>query len=451
MPLVRRTRATFLRAELGFLGVDVNTRTQTPRFWGQAPSAGLLVRPRILSRPHFTSWLTVGIERSTPRSCSLKHTEPAATCPRRPGGAPGTLRSETWLAVKPSDPSKGAPGCQELALQKLRTPPGIAPGPTRRLRDPLVLTCRDDLLDRTGLQPLLQTRRLDPLGDDLLHGRRPVGGDLQPAVDLHAGPGRNQAAHDHVLLQPAQVIDPARDRRLGQDAGRLLEGGRRDERVGRQGGLGDPEQERPAGRRLTGLAEDPIVLGLEAELVDLLVHDEFGVAHLFDLHPAHHLAHDRLDVLVVDIDPLQAVDLLDLVDQVLLEVLLPLDAQDVVRITRPVDERVAGAHALPFLDVDVHSLGDLVLAALAGLVVRDDDLALALHDLPVADDAVNLGDHGGLLRAARLEQLDDARQPSGDVLGPGGRARDLRDEPAREARVLVLAHQIGLGREQGAL
>src|SRR2546426_6244685 len=30
-----------------------------------------------------------------------------------------------------------------------------------------------------------------------------------------------------------------------------------------------------------------------------------------------------------------------------LEVLLPLDAQDVVRIARPVDERVAGAHALP--------------------------------------------------------------------------------------------------------
>src|SRR6266446_4757598 len=123
MPLVRRTRATFLRAEFGFFGVDVNTRTQTPRFWGQAPSAGLLVRPRILSRPHFTSWLTVGIVYSCPQPRSLKHTEPAATCPRRPGTAPGAQRPETWLAVKPSDTSKGAPGCQELALQKLTTPP----------------------------------------------------------------------------------------------------------------------------------------------------------------------------------------------------------------------------------------------------------------------------------------------------------------------------------------
>src|SRR6266850_1075714 len=122
MPFVRRTRATFLRAELGFFGVDVKTRTQTPRFWGQAPSAGLLVRPRILSRPHFTSWLTVGIASWTPQPRSLKHTEPAATCPRRPGGAPGALRPQDMAAVKPSDSSKGAAGCQELALQKLTAP-----------------------------------------------------------------------------------------------------------------------------------------------------------------------------------------------------------------------------------------------------------------------------------------------------------------------------------------
>jgi hypothetical protein len=31
MPFVKRTRATFLRAEFGFLGVVVYTRVQTPR------------------------------------------------------------------------------------------------------------------------------------------------------------------------------------------------------------------------------------------------------------------------------------------------------------------------------------------------------------------------------------------------------------------------------------
>src|SRR5205809_2825932 len=61
MPFVSRTRATFRRAEFGFFGVEVNTRTQTPRFCGHETRAGLFVRPLILSRPQRTSWLTVGM------------------------------------------------------------------------------------------------------------------------------------------------------------------------------------------------------------------------------------------------------------------------------------------------------------------------------------------------------------------------------------------------------
>ena len=34
MPLVSRTRATLRSAEFGFFGVEVNTRTHTPRFCG---------------------------------------------------------------------------------------------------------------------------------------------------------------------------------------------------------------------------------------------------------------------------------------------------------------------------------------------------------------------------------------------------------------------------------
>ena len=67
------------------------------------------------------------------------------------------------------------------------------------------------------------------------------------------------------------------------------------------------------------------------------------VADLLDLHPAHHLADDHLDVLVVDVDALQAVDLLDLVDQVALQLLLAPHPQDVVRVDRAVHQRLAGA------------------------------------------------------------------------------------------------------------
>ena len=46
IPFVSRTRATFRSAEFGFLGVEVYTRVQTPRFCGQLFSAGLEVLSR---------------------------------------------------------------------------------------------------------------------------------------------------------------------------------------------------------------------------------------------------------------------------------------------------------------------------------------------------------------------------------------------------------------------
>src|SRR5436309_7677094 len=72
MPLVRRTRATLRRAELGFLGVIVYTRVQTPRRCGAAtfflrPLPDL--RPGVVTflvgdlRPLRISWLVVGMRR----------------------------------------------------------------------------------------------------------------------------------------------------------------------------------------------------------------------------------------------------------------------------------------------------------------------------------------------------------------------------------------------------
>ena len=61
IPFERRTRATFLKAELGFFGVTVMTFVQTPRFCGHPSSAGDLVLCVTFSRPFLTSWLMVGI------------------------------------------------------------------------------------------------------------------------------------------------------------------------------------------------------------------------------------------------------------------------------------------------------------------------------------------------------------------------------------------------------
>ncbi len=43
MLFVSRILATFRMAEFGFFGVVVNTRVQTPRFWGPHSNAGALL------------------------------------------------------------------------------------------------------------------------------------------------------------------------------------------------------------------------------------------------------------------------------------------------------------------------------------------------------------------------------------------------------------------------
>src|ERR1039457_945726 len=69
------------------------------------------------------------------------------------------------------------------------------------------------------------------------------------AVILPARARRHQPAHDHVLLQPAQVVHLAVDGGFGEHARGLLEGRRRNERIGRKRCLGDAQQYRLALRR----------------------------------------------------------------------------------------------------------------------------------------------------------------------------------------------------------
>ena len=67
MPLVSRTRATLRRAELGFLGVAVQTRVQTPRRWGAATRR---LRPRPDFRPGVATFF-FGAFRPLRTSCEV--------------------------------------------------------------------------------------------------------------------------------------------------------------------------------------------------------------------------------------------------------------------------------------------------------------------------------------------------------------------------------------------
>src|SRR6185503_9276766 len=68
--------------------------------------------------------------------------------------------------------------------------------------------------------------------------------DLEPLVGGQTSAGGDEPPHDHVLLEAAEVVRLAANRRLGEDLGRLLERRGADERLGRQARLGDAEEQR---------------------------------------------------------------------------------------------------------------------------------------------------------------------------------------------------------------
>ena len=95
------------------------------------------------------------------------------------------------------------------------------------------------------------------------------------------------------------------------------------------------------------------VLFLELELVDLFAPEERRVARFGDAHLAQHLAHDDLDVLVVDRHTLQAINFLHFVDQVLLQFLRAADVENFVRNNRAFGQLLAFLHEVALEHDDV--------------------------------------------------------------------------------------------------
>ena len=85
------------------------------------------------------------------------------------------------------------------------------------------------------------------------------------------------------------------------------------------------------------------------------------------LDPPQHLPDDDLDVLVVDLDPLEAVDLLDFVHQIPGQFLEAADVQDIVGVGGAVHEGFSGPDIVALLHGHVLALGDQVLLGFAYL------------------------------------------------------------------------------------
>ena len=111
----------------------------------------------------------------------------------------------------------------------------------------------------------------------------------------------------------------------------------------------------------------------------MIAPQEAGVSRVGDFHLAKHLAHDDLDVLVVDLDALQAIDFLHFIEQVLLKFLRAADVENFMRNDRTFGELLTFLHEVPLEDDDVLGERDQVLFLRAGVGIGDDQTAFAAH------------------------------------------------------------------------
>ena len=139
----------------------------------------------------------------------------------------------------------------------------------RREERPLPSPSRPSVPSRKGLYSSPKPAGSSPPASASAAARRSAS---RRAAMFAGAPGASgdQLADDDVLLEADEAVLGAVDGGLGEDAGRLLEGRRREEAARVQRGLGHAQQHRHGRRRLATLGEDALVELLVLEAVDEL-------------------------------------------------------------------------------------------------------------------------------------------------------------------------------------
>jgi hypothetical protein len=191
---------------------------------------------------------------------------------------------------------------------------------------------------------------------------------------------------------------------------------------------------------LAAFLRNATVLILIAEPVDLFLHQELGIADVLDLDPAEHLANDHLDVLIVDIHTLQAINLLNFIHEVVLQGFHTQYTQNVVRLSGPSINGFAGTYAIFSCTLMCVPRGMSYSRSLpSSPVMMSFRLPFEIGPnltTPLISDIIAVSP------GRVLQKLDDTRQTADDVLGLGGLTRDLGDNVAGLDLLAVLDDQV---------
>ena len=121
-------------------------------------------------------------------------------------------------------------------------------------------------------------------------------------------------------------------------------------------------------------------------------------------------------MLVVDVDPLTAVDVLNLPHQITLHFLFAGDAKNVMRHEGAVDQRFARLDDVAGVNAEMFAMCDKMLALNTAFILHHDGSLAAALLSEQFHLAVDLGHDGRILRLAGLKDFGHARQTTGDVL-----------------------------------
>ena len=173
---------------------------------------------------------------------------------------------------------------------------------------------------------------------------------------------------------------------------------------------------------------------------------EAGIAGLIDLHLAHHLTHNNLEVLVVDFHTLEAIDILHLVNDVFLHCRRTLDSQDVGRSDSTVAEGGTGTHKVILLHQNLLTGGDKVTLDIARFG-SDDNLAVTTLELAHGDLTVDFANNSWIRRVTCLKELCDTGQTARDITSLTLSTWNLHHNVTRLDHLVGLDHHVAAHRQ----
>ncbi len=245
------------------------------------------------------------------------------------------------------------------------------------------------------------------------------------------GTGRNQTTHDNVLFQAAQFVAFTRNGSFGQDTCSLLERCGRDERLGCQRRFGDTQQIAGEGSPHFAIRFQLAVSDLDARVFNLFAFQEVGTTGAFDGGFTQHLTNDNFDVFIVNLNALQTVYILDFVNDVTRHSMNATQTQNVVRRFRTIGNHITTFYTFTFEHVELTPFRNHLFVRVTTINRRNHQTTFAFGFFTEGNDTCDFSKDCRLFRTTRFEQVRNARQTTGDILGTAGFLRNTRQGVTR--------------------